>query len=290
MPSAKGLFHRAAVMSGSALRATTPDHAGTAAETFLRILGLTKGSLDKLHELPFHELLAAQITLEQADRAAGEAPRSFSPVMNGSALPRQPFDPDAPEVSSHVPMIISTVLDERSYRAMNFDLDEATLAKALGPQGERLLKLYRDEDPQASPYLIQARMVTDKTFRKAAHAQAERKAAQGGAPVWTYLWKAPSPAYGGRFGATHGVDVGPAKHDIRYGLNGPNAESVRLADQLASAFASFAATGNPNNPLTPEWPAYTLERRTTMVFDRDGAATGAQDDPRGGLRKFWASR
>ena len=149
-------------------------------------------------------------------------------------------------------MIISTVLDERSYRAVNFDLDEASLAKSLGPNGDKLLNLYRDEDPTGTPYLIQARMITDKTFRKAAHAQAERKATQGVAPVWTYLWKAPSPAYGGRFGATHGVDVGPTKHDIRYGLNGPNAESVRLADQLASAWAAFAATGNPNNPLTPE--------------------------------------
>ncbi|MBT9527657.1 MAG: carboxylesterase/lipase family protein [Rhizobacter sp.] len=290
MPAAKGLFHRAGVMSGSALRATTPDHAGTAAETFLKILGIGKDSLDKLHTLPFQELLAAQITMEMADRAAGEAPRSFSPVMNGSSLPRQPFDPDAPEVSSDVPMIVSTVLDERSYRAVNFDLSEAELAKSLGPNGDKLLALYRAEDPTGTPYLIQARMITDKTFRKAAHAQAERKAAQGGAPVWTYLWTAPSPAYGGRFGATHGVDVGPTKHDIRYGLNGPNAESVRLANQLASAWAAFAATGNPNNPLTPEWPAFTLEHRATMVFDKDGAVTGSQDDPRGAIREFWATR
>ncbi|MBC7955418.1 MAG: carboxylesterase/lipase family protein [Cytophagales bacterium] len=290
MPSAKGLFHRAGVMSGSALRATTPDHAGTAAENFLKILGIGNATLDKLHTLPFHELLAAQITMEMADRAAGEAPRSFSPVMNGSSLPRQPFDPDAPDSSNEVPMIISTVLDERSYRAVNFDLDEAALATSLGPNAEKLLAMYRTEDPAATPYLIQARVGTDKTFRKAAHTQAERKAAQGGAPVWAYLWKAPSPAYGGRFGATHGVDVGPTKHDIRYGLNGPNAESVRLADQLASAWAAFAATGNPNNPLTPDWPAYTLERRTTMVFDKDGAVTGAQDDPRRTFREFWAPR
>ena len=43
-------------------------------------------------------------------------------------------------------------------------------------------------------------------------------------------------------------------HDLRFPLLGPDAVYVRLADQLASALVSLAATGNPNNPRTPEWP------------------------------------
>ena len=138
--------------------------------------------------------------------------------------------------------------------------------------------------------MLQARIDTDMTFRRSAHAQSERKATQGRAPVYTYLWKVPSPAYGGRYGAPHGTDIGPSLHDIRHGLNGPSAESVRLADQLASAWVSFAATGNPNNARTPNWPAFTTAQRATLVFEGSSNDTRAQNDPRQAFRLQWAGR
>jgi para-nitrobenzyl esterase len=186
------------------------------------------------------------------------------------------------------------VLDERAYRKANFDLDEAGLRSyaesVAGADAARVVAMYRDEDPAATPFVLQARIDTDMTFRKAALVQSARKAAGGGAPVYTYLWKVPSPAYGGRYGAPHGTDIGPSLHDIRHGLNGPSAESVRLADQLASAWVSFAATGDPNNARTPRWPAHTLPSRSTLVFEGSSAGTRAQDDPRKPFREYWAAR
>lgn len=294
MPSARGLFHRAGVMSGSVLRVATPQGSAAATGTFLGHLGIEKASLQRLQTLPFHQLLAAQVTMEDADRAKGEAPRAFSPVLDGTAIARHPFDPDAPAVSADVPMIVSTVLDERSYRKANFDLDEAGLrqyAEAVaGGDAARVLAMYRDEDPTATPFVLQARIDTDMTFRKTALVQSARKAAAGAAPVYTYLWKVPSPAYGARYGSPHGTDIGPSLHDIRNGLNGPTAESVRLADQLASAWVSFAATGDPNNARTPRWPAHTLAARGTLVFEGTPAGTRAQDDPRKPFREYWAVR
>jgi para-nitrobenzyl esterase len=296
MPSAKGLFHRAGAMSGSGLRAATMESSAQAAGQFAKLLGIDKGTFAKLHTLPFHQLLAAQVTMEDIDRAKGEAPRAFSPVVDGTAIPRHPFDPDAPAVSADVPLIVSTVLDERAYRKVNFDLDEAGLRKfgqeVAGADGDKVVALYREEDPGASPFVLQARIDSDMTFRRAAHLQAERKAlaaAKGGAPVYAYLWKVPSPSYGARYGAPHGTDIGPSLHDIRHGLNGPSAESVRLADQLASAWVSFAATGDPNNARTPRWPAYTLPARSTLVFDGTSARTQALDDPRKAFRERWAA-
>lgn len=299
MPSARGLFHRAGVMSGSALRVTPPDDSRKAAREFVAALGIATGAgqdpLRQLQALPMHVLLAAQVTMEEADRARGEAPRAFSPVLDGTAIPRHPFDPDAPALSADVPMVVGTVLDERAYRMVNFNLDEAGLLKfaegrvGAGEEARRMVAMYRDEDPGASPYVLQARIDTDMTFRRAAQVQAGRKAVAGGAPVYTYLWKIPSPAYGGRYGAPHGTDIGPSLHDIRHGLNGPSAESVRLADQMAGAWVAFAATGSPDNPRTPAWPAYTLPRRSTLVFEGDSSRTRAQDDPRKDLRAYWAA-
>jgi para-nitrobenzyl esterase len=294
MPSAAGRFHRAGVMSGAHLRVATAPDAQAGAATFLRTLGLGSGDLRKLQGLPFETLLAAQATMEAADRARGEAPRAFAPSLDGVAIPRHPFDPDAPAISAHVPMIISNVLGERAYRLTNFDLDEAGLraivARRVGERhADEVLAMYRREDPHATPFVLQARFGTDEVFRKPSLKMTELKAAQvekGGAPVWSYLWQEPTSAYSGRYGTPHGADVGPSLHDVRGGLNGTDPVNLRLADQLASAWVAFAATGDPNNQRLPHWPSYSLAQRATMVFAKE---THVEDDPRSEFRRFWES-
>ena len=85
--------------------------------------------------------------------------------------------------------------------------------------------------------------------------------------MWSYLWREPSPSYGGRYGTPHGSDVGPSLHDVRGALNETGPEAIRLADELASCWVSFAATGDPNNARIPHWPAYKVPERATLVFD-----------------------
>ncbi len=290
MPSAKGLFQRAGVMSGATLRLSTAEQAQAGTAAFLKALDLKPSDTAKLQALPYEALLTAQANMEAADRARGEAPRSFSPSLDGTILPRHPFDPDAPAVSANVPMICSNVIDERAYRMANFNLDEkglrAFVAKRVGEaRADALTAMYRDEDPKATPFVLQARFDTDEVFRKNSLTETERKAAQGGAPVWSYLWREPSPSYGGRYGTPHGSDVGPSLHDVRGALNETGAVAIGLADQLASVWVSFAATGDPNNARIPHWPSYKLPDRATMVFG--GGATRVENDPRSAFRKFW---
>ncbi len=288
MPSAKGLFHRAGVMSGSKLTVMSREDGEETASRLLAHLDIPTNKAHRLQKVPFTTLLEAQAALEAADRAKGEAPRSFGPVMDGDAIPAHPFEPGAPEVSHDVPMVISTALDERTYRMVNFDLDEAGLLafieKRAGDRASEALALYREEDPDASPFILQARVDTDLGFRKGAFTQAERKAAAGGAPVWSYLWTWPSPAYGGRYGAVHGIDVGLSLHSVRGGLTDSNADSRLMADRIASTWAAFAATGDPNNAKLPDWTPYDQEKRATMVFDTQ---TRLELDPRADIRAFW---
>jgi para-nitrobenzyl esterase len=206
-------------------------------------------------------------------------------------MPRHPFAPDAPPISARVPLIVSTTLDERTYREARFDMswDEVTkyLAAIEGVPVDDVIAMYRRDAPEATPYLIHARIMTDRGFRRMARTLADRKATQasgGGAPVWSYLWSSPSPAYGGRYGATHAVDNSYSMHDVRLALSGPQAENVRLADEIASAWVAFAASGDPNNPKTPAWPAYDQQKRMTMVFARP---SGAVSDPRGAFAALW---
>src|SRR5258707_14798681 len=100
MPPAKGLFHRAAVQSGSALRLVTPEAGAATAEKFVKQLGLTKANIADIPKLSWQQILEAQT-------AAGG---NFSPVIGTDALPNPPFDPSAPTVSAAAPMIVSTSL------------------------------------------------------------------------------------------------------------------------------------------------------------------------------------
>lgn len=287
MPSARGLFHRAGVMSGSALRMMPAEMASAATRRLLAALDIAPENARRLQQVPWTTLLETQAQLEMADRAKGEAPGAFAPVIDGITLPRHPWDPDAPSVSADVPMIISSALDERAYRMADFAMTETGLMafaqKLFGDDAAEAVAAYRAEAPGEKPFLLAARMDTDRTFRKSAFAQAERKAKQGGAPVWTYLWKAPSPAAGGRFGAVHGIDVAPSLYNTRSALNGSSPEAVTLAAAIASSWAAFAANGTPANPRIPQWPAYESTRRSTLIFDNPITIAA---DPRGAMRKF----
>lgn len=279
-PSAKGLFHRAAVQSGSSLRMATREAATKSTEMLLTKLGITKDRIPDLQKLSWQELLDAQTGLGAA----------FAPVVDGTILPHHPFDPVAPPESEEVPVIISTTLEDAALSLTNFNLDEAGLKTILnqrfGDKADEILALYKRRYPQKSPFLIQAQMLTDSGFRRSAITQAERKAALGKAPAYMYLWCWESPGYGGKFGAVHGIDVAASFHNVRDTIMGVGSPGGKvMCDRLASAWVAFAKTGDPNNAQIPQWPAYDATTRATMVFDTD---TRVEHDPRGEIRKFWA--
>jgi para-nitrobenzyl esterase len=270
-PAAKGLFHRAAVQSGSALRLTSREAGTVAAKALLDTLGLPPARIADLQKLSWQDLLQAQ-SLTHAN---------FAPVMDGKYLPHNPWDPAAPPESATVPIIVSTTLEDAALALTNFDLTEAGL-KAIVEQrwpgkSDEIMALYRRLDSQKTPFALQAQIFTDSGARRAAVLQAERKAAQGAAPAWMYLWYAP---LGGKFGAVHGLDVGATFKNDR-------ADPLRkiMSDRLAAAWVAFARTGDPNCDAIPHWDPYEAGARKTMVFDID---TRQEDDPRGEARRYWA--
>src|SRR5580693_5735228 len=60
MPAARGLFHRAAVQSGSLVSHVPRESGAQAAESFIQKLGLTRSSIERIQDLPWTQLLAAQ--------------------------------------------------------------------------------------------------------------------------------------------------------------------------------------------------------------------------------------
>jgi para-nitrobenzyl esterase len=285
MPSAQGLLHRAAVQSGSTLTLATRETGTRNASRLLARLGLSTRRITELRDVPVEMMVAAQAGLE-----AGTPPAQFSPVVDGVAIPRDPFAPTAPEVSKNVPMIISLTRDEATAFATNPELTDAellTAAQALaGAEAARVVGEYRDAYSQASPALLLARMATDSGVFVAARTQAERKVALGGAPAYLYLFTWPSPADPARWGAPHGIDVALAFHNADAPITGDNAPRARrLADDLAGAWVRFARTGDPNGGHLPHWPAYDANARQTLVL---GDTTAVESDPLRRFRLLWA--
>ena len=278
MPPAKGLFHRAAVQSGSALRLVTPEAGSATAEKFVKQLGLKKSNIADIQKLSWQQLLEAQT-------AAGG---NFSPVIGTDALPNHPFDPAAPAVSADVPIMVSTTLEDAALGLTNFNLTEEGLLdiieKRSPGKGKEILALYRRYDPGATPFLIQAQVLTDAGGRRAAYTMATRKAALGAAPAYMYQWNWRTPAYDGKFGAVHGIDVSASFHSYRDGFFAGSTEGKKMADRLASCWAAFAKTGDPNNDHIPPWKPYDDAGRAVMIFDND---TRQDLNPRAGIRAWW---
>ncbi|MDE2134922.1 MAG: carboxylesterase/lipase family protein [Alphaproteobacteria bacterium] len=279
-PAAKGLFHRAAVQSGSLLRFQTREEAARISTALVAELGLTKKTVAKIRDLPWRILLAAQTKI---------GAQLFTPVLDGKYLPHHPFDPAAPEESATVPLIVSTTLDDASLFFDNFDLDENGLKQMLharyGEAAETVLRLYRSKWPHKSPFLMQAQIVTDSGFRRFAYAQAERKAVQARAPVYLYQWDWATPAFEGRFGAVHATDVSASFGNVRDAIIGAGTRIGRgLCEALAASWVAFAHCGDPNSARIPHWPAFGPNDRAAMIFDDPIRVV---NDHHGDIRAFW---
>jgi len=67
-------------------------------------------------------------------------------------------------------------------------------------------------------------------------------------------------------------------------MSGVGEDQQRIADLMSEAWLAFARTGDPNNALLPDWPAYTTEDRMVMLFDLEPQA---QSDPHGEQRRLF---
>jgi para-nitrobenzyl esterase len=237
-------------------------------------LGVGAGELAKLQAMPFEQIVAAQANTR--------------PVVDGTVIPRDPFDPDAPAISAGVPMIIGTCLEDQGLGMSDWDIDETGLRSwvesQVPGQTDKVLSEYRKLYPTKRPFLIKAMIATDKAWRRNAVLQAERKIAQGVAPAYMYRWDWPSPAAGGKFGAIHGADLSMSFYNADTGVGTNSPQARRMAERLGSAYLAFAKTGNPNNPKIPRWAPYNTTDRPVMIFDNQ---TRLENDPNAGLRAMW---
>ncbi len=296
MPAAKGLFHRAIVQSGPFLKSLSPDYSGQLAELVVEELGLSKSQVDELQKIPVDRLSAAAAEAMKKMPAHHSPLRevygedNWGPTVDGSILPRHPFDPGAPEISADVPLLTGTNLheaisglDRADPNTMRIEEVQRLTSEAFGDHAKEIIDAYRRDYPKATPFDLYA-TIAAAPFRRPAFEQASRKAALGGAPAYSYVYSWRTPVLDSRPGSFHACEIAFTfdNAEICDHYSGGTSEAFLLSKQISSAWVNFARTGNPNHDGLPHWPAYTSEQRATMYFDTPCAV---RNDPEGeGLR------
>jgi para-nitrobenzyl esterase len=268
------------------------------AETFMSRLGLKSNRVDELQKLPMQQLLDAMQTRPSTlrepqgrpeaaggGRGRGGAGGGFNaaPVVDGTSLPKNVFDPAASELSANVPLLIGSTETEVTWN-VNTDYtappDDAalrerirkTLRSADDAQIDRVIAIYRKDRPKASNLDLALIIETDASqFRSGTDTEAERKAALGKAPVYMYRFQWYSPVSGGRLRAMHCMDVPFVFEnvDISKSVVGEGSDRHALADRMSGAWVAFARSGNPNHDGLPKWEPFTGEKRATMILDNE---------------------
>ena len=235
MPSAKGLFHKAIVQSGSITNLMDPKYSRRIGAATVEALGINPSHIDDIASVPYSDLLNAYEKAVEKVRdeatADGAMPENILdmlvfgalPVVDGEVIPAAPSSQEALALSKDIPVIIGTVYNE-------FTPDQ--------------------EDP---------------IFRPLAVKQAADRSAAGCAPVYMYLFKWSSPVLDGVFGSTHCLEI-PFVFDnvvLHRTFTGGGEDAVELGHRMSRVWTGFAKNGIPSADGIPEWEPYPRN----MVFD-----------------------
>lgn len=279
-PSAKGLFHKAIVQSGSMLRTMDARYSRRIGQATVKELGISPARIDELAKVPYDQLLAAgekaiaQVKAEaEKEGAVSTFIFGWAPTVDGSVLPAQPFDPQAPEQSKDIPMLIGTTQHEftistyvPAMRGISKEQAVDFLKKKYADRTDDFLAAFEKAYPGYKPMdLVDA----DFVFRPSAVEQGKLKTAQQGAPVYMYMFAWESPVMDGILRSTHCMEI-PFVFDnaLRHAsMTGGGVDACALANLMSNAWLNFARTGNPNADGLPQWEPYTAEKGATMIFN-----------------------
>jgi para-nitrobenzyl esterase len=269
-PAARGLFHRAATMSGQQVTASGPLHATERARAYMARLGANR--VDDLLVMPVERLVEG---LAATDPVLGGGVY-MGPVLDMKWLVRHPFWPDANPQGNAIPMMLGNTHDEtRAFYPPDHPkivgLTWDNLPERMGPElridalPEWVVSEYRRHSPAYSAEQVFYSATTAGRSWRGQVIEAEERA-RAGVPAYVYQLNYPDPA-------PHASDI-----PLVFGtFDNPAARPV--SEAMMRAFVRFARTGNPG------WSPYTLPQRQTMIFD---AAPHLESDPRRWERELFA--
>ncbi|KAJ2938574.1 hypothetical protein O0L34_g13072 [Tuta absoluta] len=209
-PPAQGLFHKAIIMSGTALPlfyTTSPIFAKYAADSFLKALNINATDPDAIHqqlaEMPLDAIMAVNKALQDASGIAFFFPVIESPLPGVEAvLPEDTQTLLKKGFGSHIPLLIGmTNMECESFRKRFSDIDiverikklptlvlSPTVLFSVAPEvalerAKEVSEKYFNGGPTIDEYL---KLCSETFFQYPALKVADYRAKTGGAPAYMY--------------------------------------------------------------------------------------------------------
>ena len=270
MPKARGLFHKAIIMSGTILNVNNRDMTQQLGKAVLKELGISEKDVDKIKDIPYQQLYDAG----QRAMAASIGTRKpgtpmmwgFGPTPDGEILLQQPFQPTFPEFSTNIPVLIGTTFNELQRlqydQPMTMDQAREQLQKTFGDETDAYVKAFAKAYPDYTP---QDLVSIDWLFRPKTLITADAMAGGGNMYMYMFTWRSPVNK-----GSVHGHELKFCFNTLHHSpkeLPQPTADDLKLADTMSSVWAQFAHNGRPNIDGLPAWKPYTAQNGEMMVFN-----------------------
>ena len=290
MPKAKGLFHKAIIMSGTILNVNTKAMTEELGEAVLKELGIDKKHVDKINKVSYKDLYAAG----QRAMAASIGTRrpgtpmmwGFGPTPDGEVLLQQPFQPAFASISDDVPLMIGTTFNElqrvRYGQKVTFEQAHKELERTFGDETDAYISAFMEAYPLGTyERLPQDLLSIDWLFRPKTIITADAIGGKRKADTYVYIYTVKEGGAGSK-GSAHGAELKYCFDVLHHYANQiPVAEityNKPWATIMSAGWAHFAHTGNPDAPeirnspafpvlqKLPAWEPYTKENGCVMDF------------------------
>ncbi len=272
MPAAKGLFHKAIIMSGTILNVNTHEMTQTLGKAVLDELGIAPDEIDRIKDVPYHELhkagqraMAASIGVR---RPGTPMMWGFGPTPDGETLLQQPFQPGFADISDNIPLVMGTTFNELQRLAYNRPMTEeqahTQLERTFGDETDDYINAFRETYPNHTP---QDLVSIDWLFRAKTLITTDHIGGKRQAPTYAYMFTWRSPV---SLGSVHGNELNFCFNTLNLSsreLPEIKPDDQHLSNLMSRSWAQFAHTGNPNVEGLPEWEAYTAENGELMILD-----------------------
>ncbi len=291
MDETRGLFHRAAVQSGTPRRGLAASEATARACRLMRLLEIDPDASDaaeRLRAAPAEEMVQLQMQIARENARFAEAEPAFPPVFDdfgdvdsfsgriaqAAAERGIDFIMGATREEMHAFFVADPAMASPNPAAVAERF--ATLAGSAGA-----IEAYRRRRPGGDARDLLGDLVTDHRFRLPLLGLAER-IARAGRSVFLYRfdWAAPNSPWQ----ACHCIELpfvfGTLAAWDAPMLAGIDAGQFRdLSDTMIASWTGFARTGKVALPHLP-WTAFNETNRETMCFDRIVGMFGDQQPRR----------
>jgi len=300
MPSAEGLIHRASAQSGGGGNPPGAEESREYGRQVIAELGVRDiAALQKMEWARLNEVsnaVAARMNPAGSPGSPTPAPGTAKPrvgpgpTVDGRLITIRSFYDAAPEIAKNVPVLFGSVSEEGNSMLSRPTEAEwlASLTRTYGEAKAKALvaglkKAHPEKSIRTLSYMCGASGLNTLNMRNNVTRMATMKYNQKSAPAYAYYFTWQSPMLEDA-GAWHTAELAfcfdNTKRAEQGTGNGPEAQA--LAKKMATAWATFARTGNPSQPGL-KWDPFDPARGQTMVFDN---RCRMADDPEAEVRKL----